>query len=148
MMTLTIDGTAGLIKRLDDAIEAVGSPREALEETGEIVLKEIERNFDEEGARLGPKWKALKPATERDRLRQGYAPHPILQRTGALKDSFGAAVSENAVQISSDSEIYPYHQLGQGYNPKRKMLGFNDTMKQDIIEAFNRFIRKALRDNI
>lgn len=46
-------------------------------------------NWEHESAPDGGRWVALRPFTQKERRRLGFAPqHPILQRTGDLKESF------------------------------------------------------------
>lgn len=145
MMAITLAGEALLFEKLDAAIEAVGSPREALEDVGQVVLNEVKMNFEDEGARLeSTRWRALTPETIMDRIRHGFSARPILQRTGELKRSFFADANNEQVRISSNNPYYPYHQLGMGYNPKRRMLVLTSDVRLAIIHAFNRFINKAL----
>lgn len=146
MVVVEIDGDRRAIARLDRAIEAVGNPRAAMEGIGDIMLKEIDGNFEEEGARLNPsEWVPLAQPTLRQKKREGYGDKGILERTGELRESFGKGVTDFAVRVSSDAGIYPYHQLGLGFNPRRRMLAFSERMKQEIIGEFARFIANALR---
>ena len=145
MIGVTIDGDVRIIRRLDDAIRAVGSPMTALEEIGDVILKEIDGNFADEGKRLtGKKWVRLKPATIRQRLREGYERGPILNRSGDLRGSFAKAADDRKVTVYSGHELFAYHQLGMGHNPQRVMLRFSELMKQEIIAVFTKFIHDAL----
>jgi phage gpG-like protein len=145
MIAVSIDGDVRVIRRLDEAIAAVGSPMTALEEIGDVILKEIDGNFEDEGRRLtGKKWVSLKPATIRQRLRSGYEAGPILNRSGDLRGSFSKAADDRRVIVWSGHELFAYHQLGMGHNPKRVMLRFSETMKQEIVAVFTKFIHEAL----
>jgi hypothetical protein len=63
-------------------------------------------NFQSEGARVG-RWDALADSTQAKRAAQGFSPdHPILERSGALKDIAVAgftAVDTNRTQARGDS---------------------------------------------
>lgn len=145
-MVITIDGDARVMTRLDDAIKAVGSPKKALEDVGDVMLKEIRGNFEEEGARLNAdKWVPLAESTLKDRRRRGFDPGPILVRTGELRDSFGKGVTETEVRVTSDCGYYGFHQTGGPNLPKRRMLAFSERMKQEILGEFTRFIANALK---
>jgi phage gpG-like protein len=72
---------------------------------------------------------------------------PILQRTGSLKRSFQSDANKDRVRVFSDSEIMPYHQLGQGSNPRRRMLAFSERLKQEVVGIFVKFVHEALDAN-
>lgn len=145
MMAITIDGDVRVIRRLDQAIAAVGNCRTAMEEIAETMDKEVRGNFTEEGARLEPsRWTALTPSTILDRLRKGFAAGPILVRTGDLRDSFMADVGDMSVRFFSTCEYFQYHQLGGPNLPRRRMLAFSERLKQEILAAFRRFVHDSL----
>jgi len=79
----------------------------------------IKNRFDGEGI---PKWRRLAPSTIRRRKAMGYAPGPILNRTGALKESAtgGAGFSYNitdgnkAITFGSSLEYAHLHDQPRG----------------------------------
>lgn len=73
--------------------------RGAWEPMAEDFWKQNEDTFAAEG----PGWAPLAPATRWDRLYHGYPPsHPILVRSGALKDSLTDGTADGAIY-----EVYP-----------------------------------------
>lgn len=146
MIAISIDGDVRIINGLEKAIAAAGSPKRAMEDIGEVLVKEIDRNFETEGQRLtGQKWHPLAERTIKDRKRRGYGAGPILQRSGALRGSFSMHASDFQVRVSSDSDYGGHHQVGGANLPQRKIIHFSELLKQEIMAQFTRFIANALR---
>jgi phage gpG-like protein len=76
-----------------------------LEAVGMRVMRWINDNFEAEG--LEAKWKPLARSTIEQR-----GPGKILQRTGALRQSFGYHVNGNEVWIGSRHKIAQWHHEG------------------------------------
>lgn len=144
MMTLDINGMKAVMDKLEGVVKAIGSPKEALEETGDFLVSEYEKNFPEEGARHGDKWQELKEATKREKMRLGYGSQPILVRTGELMKGFAKEVSQWSVRVFNPTKYFRYHQLGEGDNPKRTMISRTENLSGGIFEIFNKYIRKNL----
>ena len=49
-----------------------------------MVERMVRSRFETEGGSTGMRWKALKPSTVSQRRRQGFAPGPVLVRSGTL----------------------------------------------------------------
>lgn len=143
-MTLSIDGREAVIGKLEEVIKATGSPKEALEETGDFLIKEFESNFISEGGVLGNRWKQLKETTRREKARLGYGSMPILVRTGELMKGFAKEVSTFSVRVLNPTKYFKYHQLGEGYNPQRVMITKTETIVGEIYEIFLRYIQSKL----
>lgn len=130
--------------KFEEVINAIGSPKEALEETGDYLVSEFKENFPAEGARLGSKWKALSAATLREKQRLGYGGQPILVRTGKMMNDFQKDVSTWAVRVFNPTSYFQYHQLGTPHLPQRKMIKRTDNLAGGIFEIINQFIRRHL----
>jgi phage gpG-like protein len=145
MIAIELDGDVSIIRGLDSAIKAVGSPKPLLNDIGNTIINEVNANFSNEGTRLNLKrWTPLTAATIRDRIRKGFSPIPILQRTGKLRRSFFSRVGRDSVTVGSSSKYYPTHQMGTEAVPKRTMLKFSPNLKRGIMMQFTRFIHNAL----
>jgi hypothetical protein len=118
-VTLTLEGEI-VIDRVLAGLEARASN---LAPAWPAVLQAFQaitaRAFASEGASTGAAWAPLTPATQRDRVRQGFpAAHPILQRTGKLMRALtlgeGAYASMTAsaltYRLSSEVDYFKYHQ--------------------------------------
>lgn len=144
-MTIDINGSKAVIKKLDKTIKAIGSPREALKETGSFLIREFQANFPSEGSRLGKPWEKLALSTLREKQRAGYGGKGILERTGRMKNSFQDDVQKFFVRVFNPTPYYKYHQLGGATLPQRKMIIATENLKGKIYEIFNLYIRKSIK---
>jgi len=143
MLTLSIDGDTRVIAKLDAAIKAVGSPREALEDSGKYIISEVDKQFSTSGSRLGTSWQALSQKTLIQKAQAGYGGKGILERTGKLKKGFTSDLETFKVTVSNPVTYFKYHQLGTNKIPQRPMLVSSTNLKAGIVEIFNKFIKKA-----
>lgn len=144
-LTIGINGSKAVMARLDEAVRAVGSPKEALADSGDFLIREFKANFPTEGRRLGEPWAALAASTLREKQRLGYGSKGILVRTGRLMNAFAKEVSPFMVRVFNPTKYYPYHQLGGPNLPKRRMIIATENVKAGIYEVFNKYIREHLK---
>lgn len=102
----------------------------------EVLRPAMEQQFATEGAHLDVPWAELLPETVR--RRRGSA-HPILQRTGALAESFIEG-SEHLEEINPDSlewgsvnRAAPFHQMGTARMVARQPLNVTDALVEQIM---------------
>lgn len=134
------------VKRLLLNIDkTVKNMKPAMNDIGDKLIKTYEDTFDKQASVEGKTWESLSPATIAQRMRLGFGTGPILIRTGKLKEGFFKTVKALSVYVSNKVKYYPYHQLGQGKNPQRKMLGLTKNLTEDIIEIINKFLRKNIK---
>lgn len=113
-----LDVLAQLQRRAADLSPVMRNIAQALE-------SETEGNFqNQRGA--GGGWPALKPATVRERQRQGYGgASPILQRTGALARSiesrYGPAFAEAGTSQKTPGGVWSLGAIHQFGAPKRNI---------------------------
>lgn len=115
--------------------------------------KQIDRQFRSEGSTAGFPWRPLAPATIRDRVRKGFPPGPILQRTGDLRDSLvesnhSRGCKGNTAQgwfIGTQVEYAKYHQsrAPRKQLPRRAFLVISRPFKLFVIRTIHRFIVKG-----
>ena len=111
----------------------------------DFQLKEVQKNFNSEGGTIGEKWKPLKPKTIAQRVALGYGAGPILQRSGKLKKSIKQkSLSNNRLEVGSDSKYYEFHQLGTKKNPMRQILGHSKSMISRVVDIFSRYINNLI----
>lgn len=104
---------------------------EALEEACEIVEQEAKRVI----GTYDYGWPQLAPATQADRVRQGFTPNDPLLRTGEMRDSITHHVAEGAGYVGSPSKIALYQELGTAKIPPRSFLGGAAQAKEAEIHA-------------
>ncbi len=143
-LTISIDGDVRLIRKLEDAIEKIGSPEPALSEVGDVLKTEFYDNFPTEGRRLNEQWKALAASTLKQKIAMGYGGQPILVRTGTLQSAFAKELSKYSVRVHNPTHYFKYHQLGGGSLPQRRMILFPERLKQEVVAVFTEFIHEAL----
>lgn len=68
-------------------------------------------------------WSQLKPATQADRVRQGYKPNDPLERSGELRDSITHHVAPLYFVVGSPDPIMLYQERGTATIPPRPVLG-------------------------
>jgi phage gpG-like protein len=142
-LRFTIEGVPELSRILALTHNKVSNFKKPLWKSAQFILKDVERNFNTEGALVGG-WTPLAESTVKGRLREGYGgAHPILQRTGALKKSFYSYVDTKRAIISSKSPYFVYHQSRQARKriPRRAMLVLVENTRQNIVEEFHKFLR-------
>ncbi len=68
-------------------------------------------------------WKQLSPATQADRVRQGFPANEPLLRTGELRDSIEhKIIDDHHAEVGSNSDIAVYQELGTANIPPRSFL--------------------------
>src|SRR5262245_50665850 len=83
--------------------------------------------------RQGPGWQPLKASTIRSRISEGFAPGPILHKTGSYQRAASSPVrlivvsTRDSFIISVDDDVAKFHQSGTRKMPRRPlMLSFGD----------------------
>lgn len=86
-----------LIARLNAATSTDTEP------VTQAIREGFAENFAGERSGTGRSWAALRPTTVLDRIRHGYGgSHPILVRTGSLRDSYTAQGSDSVNEFTPD----------------------------------------------
>lgn len=102
----------------------------------------VEEVFATEGASTGEPWAPLKPATQRDRERQGYpGPGPILRRSGRLERSLLLGSESIVVEgprylaLGSDVEYFVFHQSKRPRTqlPRRAVINLTEDDKHELV---------------
>ena len=141
-LRFTIEGVPELSRILMLEYQKVSNFKKPLQASANLIRRDVDTQFKTEGGSTG----GLKPLTEgtiKGRIRAGFGSHPILQRTGALKNSFYSLVDEKRAIISSKSPYFVYHQsrMTRKTIPRRAMLVLIDRTKQNIVEEFHKFLK-------
>lgn len=110
--------------------------REPLERSKEQLLKTTSSNFSLGGHLMGG-WKPRKRI---------YA-HPILDKTGAMKNNFQSRVTNTQMEIWNPTRYFKYHQSNKPRTrlPRRVMLKIIEADKVRISKFFQEYVIKATR---
>lgn len=155
-ITFQMEGQQALIKEFADWGNAITEQMQpAWEQVGELLQHDFAEQFAAEGgylgAQLAPKWAQLRPSTVADRMRKGYpGAHPILQRSGEMRDSLvvrGAPgnvfeATPTSIRVGTASRIAPYHQRGTRKMDARKMVALRYETRPQIIRILGDFVRQ------
>ena len=139
----TLEGDKELLRRLRTEESKLKDFTEPLQQSSDVVLKDIRINFDSEGGLVGG-WTPLAQATIRGRIRKGYGSAPILVNTGKYKNSFRAMVDSSKAVI--DAWGVTYHKYHQSMAPRikiprRQTLFLREETKKEIIRFFQEYMR-------
>ena len=99
---------------------------------GNVVRDSVHRNFDVEGRPV--KWKP----------RKDNKPHPILNKSGRLKNSIYVEEQKNGVSIGSRVPYQAVHQYGYAPRniPARPYLTIQEQDKKQILNEIKKYILK------
>jgi phage gpG-like protein len=140
-LKFTVEGISELHRVLGLTSQKVGNFKVPLTRASGFILSDVQTNFDTQGALSGG-WQPLTAGTIAGRVRAGFGASPILQRTGALRKSFYSFVDEKKALVTSRSPYFVYHQsrMPRTKIPRRAMLILTENTKQNIVEAFHKFL--------
>ena len=140
-LKFTVEGVPELHRVLGLTSRKVSNFKVPLTKASGFIMSDVQTNFDTQGALSGG-WQPLTAGTIAGRIRAGFGASPILQRTGALRKSFYSFVDEKKALVSSRSPYFAYHQsrMPRTKIPRRVMLILTENTKQNIVEAFHKFL--------
>lgn len=145
-INIQIDGSDRILKKFRDIdIYLNRGLDKPLDDTGKLLLKKFDQNFDTEGRTLKKKWKKLNSKTLAQKARLGFASKGILERTSKMRRGFEKKVKRFSVRVFNDVNYFRYPQLGEGNNPKRIMIRTTNNINQDIVQIFRVGLAKILR---
>lgn len=116
--------------------------------------KEISMQFNTEGAHGGHPWQQLASSTVLDRISKGFpGEHPILQRTGRLRDSLTeenhidacGGITARGFVIGTQVPYAKYHQSSRPRKklPRRAFMFITNQFRLTIVRAIHRFVVKG-----
>jgi phage gpG-like protein len=120
--TVSDPGAEEMVKALEFYNTQVSDFSPVFEAFAAYHRRSIARNFAAEGRPR--RWAPLQPETIKDRLRQGYASGPILQRSGRLMRNFQITWRKTSYSVRNPLPYFNAHQFGYpaGNIPARPML--------------------------
>ena len=141
-LNIALDGDEKLSRILLNEESKLKDFSKPLQQSADIVLKDIRINFETEGGLVGG-WTPLAQATIRGRIRKGYGAAPILVNTGKYKNSFRALVDTSKAVI--DAWGISYHKYHQSMAPRtrlprRQTLFLREETKKEIVRFFQAYM--------
>lgn len=143
--SIEVAGEAEVDRLIEVKIDDVSDLRPAWPATDAVFSDVLQEQFASEGAESGDRWPELAKSTQEERERLGYgAAHPILVRTGELRESFVDRTHPDATSEhdrlrwarGSRSEHFPaVHQRGSrdGRIPQRRIIAMNSEDRLRIL---------------
>lgn len=138
-----VQGITGIINAIDDFSEP-------LNECVDIIMSEIQNNFDQQGYWYSDDfdsgWAPLAESTVIDRENLGYdGERPILERSGELRESFDIFdIGKDFIVVGNNAFYAIYHQTGTEKMPQRMIIGTTDNSRRAIGLIFGNFIKDEL----
>lgn len=106
------------------------------------VTTEFQKAFERNFSQQGPGWSPLKPSTIRSRIAQGYAPGPILTRSGAYRRAMtsGLKTHRSSDELIALAPTVPglFHQKGTSTPMVARPLRVKETEKRNIMKILQR----------
>jgi phage gpG-like protein len=136
LLELSIEGDKQISAELGIAVDGLKDFSEPMREAGNIMMDAVDDNFSKRGGRFGG-W-----VQRKDNL-----PHPLLEKTGAMRKGFYKETTDNYAMVSNEDRKFPYHQSNQPRTkiPRRVMLMIDARMRDEIFKAFQAYCIKILR---
>lgn len=137
----------------------------AFEQIGEDLMGDFAANMAMEGGLYGKTsksylgenagpWKPLAESTVAERTRLGYGgEHPILQRTGALRESLATRgapgnvfeVAPDRLQVGTSLFFAFFHQGGTKKMPARPIVGVSWQRRSAIVQRLVEFVNSQVK---
>jgi phage gpG-like protein len=122
------------IKALKLAVDKLRNPRPLLGRFNDIILLDIDINYEQERSPDGVKWQDNTPFTLSQKRAQRRI-MKVLQSTGRGRDSIHGEIVGDRLIIGTNVGYMKKHQLGIGV-PKREFLGISkDALKDCLAEV-------------
>lgn len=143
--TFSVEGETQVDRTLARFADNVGDARPAWEALAAKFARAERRQFATEGAYASGGWAPLSPKYAAWKERH-YPGRPILELTGALKDSltrrpFGVEVIEPGYMVLGSGIDYgKYHQAGGGRLPRRRPVELTEASRREWVRLIQRFI--------
>jgi phage gpG-like protein len=116
---MTIEQFVGILQAAAFEHRMHGAKHLALDAIGQMIETEAKRVI----GTYTFNWPQLQAATQREREREGFEPNAPLLRTGELRDSIShQVVSDDEVEIGSDSKVALFQEFGTSTIPPRPFL--------------------------
>lgn len=135
-LNVTLEGEKQLSRRLMTIPTDISNWKIPLFRIGGEIRGSIDENFSQRGALFG-RW-----VPRKDNL-----PHPLLEKTGAMRRNFKQSLGPDYIEIFNPTAYFKYHQSNKPRKkiPRRVMMKIDDERKRFIQREFQKHINDALR---
>jgi len=142
---IQVVGLKEVAARIDKAKRDMGSTELAFKRSVAVIDGWIQRNFREEGGKVGG-WAPLADSTiERRMKRNKGGMIRILQDNGQLRERWKHTWSKNHAAVVSAVDYGIFHETGTKKMPQRRILPTLEEIWPSIEKLFDEHIRRALR---
>lgn len=138
-LNVTLEGEKQLSRRLMTIPTDISNWKIPLFRIGGEIRGSIDENFSQRGALFG-RW-----VPRKDNL-----PHPLLEKTGAMRRNFKQSLGPDYIEIFNPTAYFKYHQSNKPRKkiPRRVMMKIDDERKRFIQREFQKHINDALRKGV
>lgn len=132
----TLEGSQELKRRFNSIPLDLDKLSEPLARIGAELMISVDANYGSRGTLFGERWAP----------RKDHKPHPLLEKTGAMRHNFQQRLGPGYVEISNPTEYFRFHQSNKPRKklPRRVMLKVDQIRKVFIIKTFQRHMNKAV----
>ena len=134
-LNVTLEGEKQLSRRLLTIPSDISDFKRPLFRIGAEVRGSIDTNFSSRGALFG-RW-----VPRKDNL-----PHPLLEKTSAMRRNFKQTLGANYIEIFNPTPYFKYHQSNKP-RKRRVMMKIDRDRQQFIQKEFQEHIIRAMRGN-
>lgn len=132
---VTIYGDRLMARKLLRLVSNSEDLRPAWPAVANAAGEEFERQFSHEGS---PRWRDLKPGTVRKRISEGFAPGPILTKSGKLRRAWRSPDTDehaDELDLHVDVEYAKAHQFGYaGKNIPPRPVRLTRRAEREIVQ--------------
>jgi phage virion morphogenesis protein len=141
--------SASVLQVLEQLIERLGDASPATREIAGVLAFEAEEAFELERSPGGTPWEQLAQSTIEQRIKLGYWPGRMLQRTGRLAASVTSDFGPDFAVVGSNVEYAGIHQFGgqagrglKSKIPERAFLGISEAGEDEILELMEGYLSR------
>jgi len=137
-LKVTLEGEKQLSRRLITIPNEISDFKRPLFRIGAEVRGAIDTNFSARGALFG-RWVP----------RKDNKPHPLLEKTSAMRRNFKQNLGPDYIEIFNPTPYFKYHQSNKPRKklPRRVMMKIDRERQQFIQKEFQEHIIRAMRGN-
>lgn len=135
-LNVTLEGEKQLSRRLMTIPSNISSWKIPLFRIGGELRGTFDKNFSQRGALFG-RWQP----------RVDNLPHPLLEKTGAMRRNFKQSLGPDYIEIFNPTPYFKYHQSNKPRKkiPRRVMMKIDDERKRFIQREFQKHVNDAIR---
>lgn len=136
-LKVTLEGDVELSRRLLTIPDKIDNWYMPLYRVGQEVHRSVDANYSGRGSLFG-KWEP----------RKDNKPHPLLEKTKAMRNSFANKLGPNYLHIYNTAPYFKYHQSNQPRKrlPRRVMLKIDRERQQFIQKEFQAHIINSMKE--